>query len=212
MTREVNNIIIWPAPFIFWTEVENHQEIKKDILPKIKEQSKNEDLHTTPGKVHRIPGQIPCSWSCEVVTSYFKRNESEYKNLFNEKLITSVVSNSLKKFFDDPNCPQKTKPKKTILTDIWFNSYNPGYWQEVHSHHGSTYSGIYILELNEENPTKFCTQNIPRYSYSEMPFMEYKTSHIKEGNVLLFPSEFPHSVDICSNERSTISFNILCEY
>lgn len=210
MAIETDNMVVWPSPFLFWTKVENHEELKKSLLPKIKEESKKEEYHTVPGKIHRMPGAEPGVWDCEVITSYF--NMAGSKDLFTQDVTSLIVRDALRKFYADPHCPVPQKPKKSILLDVWFNSYKPGYWQETHAHHGSTYSGIYILELNEENGTTFYDPIGTDYNYARAGKKIYTTEHIKEGNVLLFPSEFPHSVRKCSSERTTISFNVKCEW
>ena len=210
MKNNFENIMVWPSPFIFWTKIENHNELKDRLLPQIKERILNDQLHNSPGNVHRIPGEMPSVWQCEVITSYFNRKEEE--KIFDEEIIKSIIVDPLKKFFNNPNCPVKNKPKKTKLKEIWFNYYKPGYWQEVHSHTGTTYSGIYILELNEPNTTKFLNYSMQKYNYSSNKLeMEYDTKHIEEGNVIIFPSELPHSVEISTQNRCTVSFNILCE-
>jgi uncharacterized protein (TIGR02466 family) len=218
MAIESDNIVVWPSPFLFWTEIENHEELKKTLLPKIKKESEKEQYHTTPGKVHRRLNLTPQVWQCEVITNYFDPYES--RELLMENLKSSIVENVLKKFYDDKYCPVPIKPKNHILKDIWFNTYKPGYWQEAHTHDGSTYSGIYILELNEENTTTFFNHGVSQFSYaksekskcSRFTDPNYETKHIKEGNVLLFPSEFVHAVSVCSKQRTTISFNIKCEW
>jgi hypothetical protein len=201
-------MIVWPSPFLFWTEVENHEEIKKILLPEIKKESRKEKYHTTPGKIHRKEGVEPQVWQCEVITSYFDADSS--KELLKKNLTSLVIQTALKKFYSDPNCPVQNKPRKHNLQEIWFNVYEPGYWQEEHMHNGSTYSGIYLLELNEENTTVFKHYS-SGFRYSEFNKLIYETKHIKEGNVILFPSEFLHLVEKCSNQRTTISFNIQCE-
>ena len=218
MAIEADNMVVWPAPFLYWTEVEGHQELKDKILPKIKEESLKEKYHTVPGKVHRRLNLAPQVWDCEVITNYF--DPYDYKEFLLENLTSTIVENVLKKFYNDPNCPVPIKPKKHILKDIWFNFYQPGYWQEAHTHDGSVYSGIYILELNEENTTKFFNYGTTTYSYARsaktkfgsFANVNYDTKHIKEGNVLLFPSELVHAVEAATQERATISFNIKCEW
>lgn len=209
MAIKSDRMMVWPSPFLFWTEVENHNKLKKDLLPKIKSESKKEHYHTTPGKINRRKGKNPVVWYCEVITSHFDMEESE--NIFTEEIKSLIIEDPLKQFYDDINCPVPIKPKKHILKDIWFNFYEPGYWQEKHTHAGSTYSGIYILELNEKNPTVFYNYSSSTFNYEKTMEPIYTTTHIKEGNVLLFPSEFVHSVNVCSNQRATISFNIVCE-
>lgn len=212
MTTEIDNLVVWPSPFIFWEEVENHQEIKNNFLPKIKDECNDEKYHTTPGKINRVDNEIPSIWNCEVITSYFHRKQLKEQDFFTKEIIESVIKKPLLNFYNLPNCPTRKKPKDYVLKEIWFNSYKPGYYQETHDHSGTTISGIYLLELNEPNTTIFLNYSPSTCQYAETIRPLYETRHIKEGNVILFPSELTHSVEVCSTEKTSISFNILCEY
>jgi hypothetical protein len=63
-------LLTWPSPFLFWTEVKNHEEIKKELLPKIKEQSNNPKYYNKPLQV-RKPGDS--RWDYE--RNYFFTHE-----------------------------------------------------------------------------------------------------------------------------------------
>jgi uncharacterized protein (TIGR02466 family) len=199
-------LVTWPSPFIFWTEVENHQEIKKELKDKILEESKDFKYYNSPLKDRKITEN---KWYCEVITSYFHRKEIE--KFFTEKIITSIVENPLEELFKNKSL-FPNKPKDIIIPEIWFNVYKPGYSQELHAHGGAVLSGIYLLELNEPNTTMFFNNN-SRYEYMKSDVGSvFPTSHIEEGNVIFFPSEVPHSVNKCTRDRITISFNLLLDY
>jgi len=201
-------LVRWPSPFLFWTEVENHKEIKKELTPKIYDQSSNMKYYNKPMQI-RKPGDS--NWNCEVITTYFDRKDSN--TLFSEDILRSIVSEPLEKFFNDSNCPVENKPQKTFIPEIWYNVYKEGYEQEIHAHHGATFSGIYLLELNEPNTTVFFSHSSGfSYQKDNFYFGSYPTEHIKEGNVILFPSEFAHAVKKSQKPRISISFNILCEF
>jgi uncharacterized protein (TIGR02466 family) len=201
-------LLRWPSPFLFWTEVENHEEIKKELSPKIYDQSSNMKYYNKPMQI-RKPGDG--NWNCEVITTYFDREDSNL--LFSEEILRSIISKPLDKFFNNPNCPIEHKPQKTFIPEIWYNVYKEGYEQEIHAHHGATLSGIYLLELNEPNTTVFFSHS-SGFSYQKDMFYlgSYPTEHIREGNVILFPSEFTHAVKKCEKPRITVSFNLLCEF
>lgn len=214
-------LLNWPAPFLFWTEVNNHNEIKKTLLPKIKEQVSNPKYYNKPLQMRR-PGDS--RWDCEVVTTFFDRDDDDVKNLFTKDIMRDIIASPMKELFNDPMCLVPVKPTKTNITEIWYNHYESEYFQEIHAHHGATFSGIYLLELNEPNTTVFYN-NMGGFQYSRLPgtgdlepenrhklMGMYTTEHIKEGNVLLFPSEFSHSVRKSTTSRTTVSFNLLCEF
>lgn len=201
-------LINWPSPFIFWTKVENHKELKEELVPKIYEQSMDMKYYNKPMQI-RKPGDS--NWNCEVITTYFNRDDSN--SIFSEEVLRSIVSKPLNKFLVDPDCQVKSKPSKTFIPEIWYNVYKEGYEQEIHAHHGATFSGIYLLELNEPNTTVFFS-NSNSFLYQKNNFYlgAYSTEHIEEGNVILFPSEFAHAVKKSQNPRITISFNLICEF
>jgi uncharacterized protein (TIGR02466 family) len=201
-------LVNWPSPFLFWTEVENHDEIKKELVPKIREQSQDMKYYNKPMQV-RKPGDS--NWNCEVITTYFDREDSN--KLFSKEILYSIISKPLESLLSEQTCPIKTKPQKTSITEIWYNVYKEGYEQEIHAHHGATISGIYLLELNEPNTTVFFSHS-SSFSYERNNFYtgSYPTEHITEGNVILFPSEFAHAVKKSQKSRISISFNLLCEF
>lgn len=201
-------LVNWPSPFLFWEKVDNHEEIKEKLIPQINEQSKDMKYYNKPMQV-RKPGDS--NWNCEVITTYFDREDSD--PLFTKDILYSIITKPLNNFLSEQNCPVKLKPQKTFISEIWYNVYKEGYEQEIHAHHGATFSGIYLLELNEPNTTVFFSHN-SNFAYETDNFYlgSYATEHIKEGNVILFPSEFAHAVKKSQKPRITISFNLLCEF
>lgn len=201
-------LVNWPSPFLFWTKLENHEELKKELVPKIYEQSKDMKYYNKPMQI-RNPGDG--HWNCEVITTYFNREDSN--NIFSNEILSSIISKPLKEFFEQPNCPVSNKPIKTNIPEIWYNVYKKGYEQEIHAHHGATFSGIYLLELKEPNTTVFFSHSNSFLCQKDNYYLgAYPTEHIEEGNVLLFPSEFAHAVKKSKKPRITISFNLVCEF
>ena len=200
-------LVSWPAPFIFWTKVKDHEKIKTELKEKILKESEDFKYYNSPLK-ERQPGEN--KWQCEVLTGYFHRKEIKY--LFTDKIINSVIESPLDELFENKNI-FKEKPRETVLSEIWFNVYKPGYSQEIHAHHGASISGIYLLELNEPNNTVFFS-NTPTYKYNERDWVGgvFPTEHIEEGNIILFPSELSHCVKKCSNYRITVAFNLIFNY
>lgn len=199
-------LVTWPSPFIFWTEVKDHQEIKKELKNKILEESKNFKYYNSPLNERKITEN---KWNCEVITSYF--HQEDIKKIFTEKIITSIIENPLNELFQNKNL-FPNKPENIIIPEIWFNVYKPGYSQELHAHSGASLSGIYLLELDEPNTTMFFN-NHSGYKYKVCDVGSvFPTSHIEEGNIIFFPSELIHSVNKCIKDRITISFNLLLDY
>ncbi len=102
--------------------------------------------------------------------------------------------------------PMYDFPEKFMLSEIWYNAYEKDYFQEYHKHGRSNFSGIYLIDLHETNKTVFMQNNPP--SIITDKYFLYNTKHIKEGNVIIFPSDLSHCVNSCENNRVTVSFNI----
>jgi uncharacterized protein (TIGR02466 family) len=199
-------LVSWTSPFIFWTKVKEHEEIKKELKEKILKESENFKYYNSPLKERKISAN---KWNCEVITSYFHRED--VKKFFTEKIITSIIENPLDELFEDKHL-FPNKPGNITISEIWFNVYKPGYSQELHAHSGSSLSGIYLLELNEPNTTMFFNNNSGyKYKICDVGSV-FPTSHIEEGNIIFFPSELVHSVNKCVKDRITISFNLLFDY
>ena len=49
-------------------------------------------------------------------------------------------------------------PSSSRVDEVWFNYYPKGGYQEVHTHEdsfGTTFAGVYLLDVNETNTTSF---------------------------------------------------------
>lgn len=183
----------FPSKFVFEHKLDNHIELKKVLFPLImdKYESKKEEYL-----------QDFDTWDCKVITSFF---DDTAGSMFNEypELYKSIWK-SVDDMFNNVklNCPVPT----SNFNKIWFNIYRKGYNQEVHQHCGSDFSGVYILHCTEPNKTVFYSNEGHRLLNKT-----YKTEHIKEGSILLFPSHLSHYVNQIEDDmRITIAFNITC--
>lgn len=181
-------------PFIFWTEIPNHKQIKEKYLPQIKKsfEENKEDMRVA-------------RWNCEdsyssidVSTPYLRDNE----------FVDSVIWNPLDEMLSEVDLCMY--PSDSELSNIWFNYYVKGGYQEVHIHDGSnfpSFSGIYLMDVNEPNTTGFIVMDQIHYLNSTV-----LTKDIKEGSVILFPSNLPHYVNPVKDNRYTVSFNIISRF
>ena len=195
MTSELK---LFPGPFLYIEEIENHIGIKKFLMPYIESVESN---------------QYKCDdHYAKVRTSYFensKMNGIGLKDPFFEfvsknKFLDDIVWNPLDKCLSELPFIVDYKPKQSIINNFWFNYFEKGGSHATHVHIGSFISGIYILHLEEENPTIFLghNNNLDYYTFT------YPTNKIVEGSVLLFPSQMLHRVCEVKSKRVTISFNI----
>lgn len=211
--EELSHSFVFPAPFVWWKKVKEHEKIKEKYLPMIEEDyNLNRDSYNSKN-----------SWNCEVTTSFF---QEKICSLFDETFYNDVIWDSIDKMIFDmtKRLDGIRTPIESMVKQLWYNKYESGNWQEIHNHQAGnrfpvhfamvSFSGIYLLDINEENATTFYTTqaNYGCYSPAHSPLCVFKTNHIPEGSVILFPSELSHYVNPCVNSRTTISFNIVSNY
>ena len=179
------------APFIFWTKVPNHKEIKDYLFPQIK------NLYYKNKKDYTI------HWKSYVYTSFNHLNDF----IKEDWIIKSILWEPLDKMFSEIELT--LSPCESHLKQIWWNYYPEGGYQEAHTHEGTctTFSAVYLLDINEENNTVFT-------DLSQMFYLqkEHHTEDIKEGSVIIFPSNLLHYVIPSKKERCTISYNISTKF
>lgn len=88
--------------------------------------------------------------------------------------------------------------------DFWHQNYNTNGYHSPHYHPNALVSGIYLLELENENTTIFYSKKDDR-EYS----LELNTA--KEGDLILFDPTIWHSVDPCDGKKISVCFNLIKE-
>lgn len=92
--------------------------------------------------------------------------------------------------------------QKSEIDEFWFQQYVAGDSHGWHTH-GSNFTGVYYLELNESSPK---TEII-------MPAKQDRkiTVDVKEGDVLMFPSYTIHRAPKLQNDvrKTIVSFNFV---
>lgn len=192
----------FPYNFVYWEKVVNHQEIKEKYYNNIILKNKNNI-------------QKKNEWIGDLKTSYNNNdlNKCLYENYFTSNVIWPYFDNMLVEL-----CNNIPLPIESYISEIWYNVYEKGNFQEPHQHdrnyrnvsdkvHVNSYCGIYLLHLEEKNTTVF---------YEEPPIpcsidnsgINFLTDFMEEGNVILFPSGLSHYVLPSKTDRCTISFNI----
>jgi hypothetical protein len=178
----------FPSQFVYWEKIDNSKKYKDKFLELIEEEIKNNQYKKSPE-------------GC--LTNYFCQN----RDIISKEILEDILWRPLYNFFDQQN----TTPKlgDSYIKDIWWNQYKKSDYIAPHKHHGSDFSAIYVVELNEENPTVFhqlgeCTSF---YLYNKV----FHASEVEEGSIIIFPSSLVHSVKPCENKRTIFSFNIISE-
>ena len=207
-------LFTFPTEFVYWDKIENHEEIKKELLPIILE--KNDKTKNNP------------FGACELNTSFYKdkRLQSENKFLKNRKLLDDIVHKSVIKM-----CHQENKNVGNYLSNIgdsfvsscWWNVYNEKEHQEVHDHNGPpcfvngnfyypSLSMIYILHDENERSSVVFKKKSPLPLMRPHDTISFSTSDeetVGEGSIIIFPSNLSHLVKPCIKPgRVTIAYNM----
>jgi len=199
----MDNLFIFPPPFVWYTEISNHEEIKKKYLPLLNEEYLNK----------RDEYNEENYWDCSVTSSFHAPNYTSCTFL-DDYFWSNVLWGPMDRMLDQVCGNLNIQPPiNSRVSKVWWNKYKPGEWQEVHTHksegsYAGVFSGIYLIESDEEDPVTSFVNN-QTFVYSS-PIQNYETfkAPVKEGCVILFPSEVMHYVNPCTNPRTTVSFNI----
>ena len=173
--------------YIFHTKIPNHQEIKDKYLPLLE---KDHTLRARQG--YTASG-----------TTVFGQNNF---HLFDESFVQDVVWKPFHKMLDElPPIHHHSIIKTIKISDIWYNRYLKDHICKPHIHTGCSFSAIYLLHLQEPNPTVFIP-NLQNYSYM-MYENNIETKHITEGEVMIFPSNMLHYCLPIVKERWVVVWN-----
>jgi len=133
------------------------------------------------------------------------------------------LAQCLKPFFLELEVVEGDKEYDNMrMLGVWRNTYNKGYYQEIHNHlglDGADLSGVVFLNDHVEGASQFYFYNkeFCEISPSWMKIMnnmkkQYQKFYLtpKAGDVLLFPSYLMHGVTMhkINQPRTTVSFNI----
>ena len=128
---------------------------------------------------------------------------------------TKIFKPSLDIFFDELNV--NPNQVSIFLHEIWRNTYEKGFFQEIHDHTPLHLSGVVFLTDEQEGDSRFFFSHrygseIPR-EWRDLKCFADDRLYIKaeRGKVLLFPSYNLHGVTVhkTNNIRKTVSFNFI---
>lgn len=200
-----SRVPIFPISF-FHSKVENNDEIKKLLVSKIEEDSK--ELPIPDGW---ITNKLKTSYSGEKPgKEIFFGEDNTYQTILEKKYAKCLDS-----FFD---------ATYTIMIDeIWYNCYTDGEYQETHDHLNGPFnrchfSCIHFLSFDKSRhkSTLFCDP-LEKIRSTSLEFNRngYDSAYapnIEEGDFIMFPSYLSHYVEpsACTKDypRITIAMNI----
>jgi hypothetical protein len=188
------------APFYYKSKFEGHDDVKSLLLDHIVEQ------------YQKNPSNQPKKWTCNVHTSHGTYDEKLFsvKNTYEKGIIP---------FFEEIKMPSV----EADISELWFNAYGKGQWQENHHHHGVSqdlyFSAVHFLKYDKSIHPPLVMNNMNRilvtpYSVGRKTRLDYwnvdEAIDVEEGDLLIFPTFMEHQVNIQETEelRITVSFNI----
>jgi predicted 2-oxoglutarate/Fe(II)-dependent dioxygenase YbiX len=200
-------IYYFPANFVYWQQVKDHDKIK-DVL--LKEIYKREDVKKYK---HGSDGLYAASTSYIEERNILKNHD---QNIL-KNIVWDPLENAMAELRNHPNA-SSSKFEESTITDAWYTCYKEGGNFTVHNHVANasdTFSMIYILkDENKDNATVFKEMTNDWISttsnfISETQFDTRTVKDIKEGSVLIFPSSLYHYVNsVKIPGRITIAINL----
>lgn len=126
-------------------------------------------------------------------------NKYDFSLLGEERPWSSLFSEYINGFMG--SLPDSILYKNAEMRGVWFQQYEGGDFHHWHPHPGSNFSGIYYLELPDQ---EYATEFIEPFNTAIVK--KFKAS---EGDVVLFPASLIHRSPVnTSNKRKTIvAFN-----
>ena len=190
--------------------VANNPELKNLLLPLIQKT-----------KDHKEASEPPEGWSTNKLKTSFSSPQinkfvfGDNNDNLEDRIKVQYVK-TLDGFFD--------KPWEIELSEIWFNYYEHGEWQESHRHIGSGISGschfacvhFLVFDPEEHQPLTFNDPlDLHRAHGFEMESARVPESinmKVREGDLIMFPAWLEHEVlpgdPTPGNPRITIAFNV----
>tara|TARA_Y100001972_G_scaffold16693_1_gene18204 strand:+ start:1899 stop:2480 length:582 start_codon:yes stop_codon:yes gene_type:complete len=111
-------------------------------------------------------------------------------------------------------CAQQIGVPELKLKNFWYNINNYGDYNKLHNHRGSVLSGVFYIDVPDENMGKINFERSDDIAYYLPPLENYnnvtseRASYEPEtGKLLIFPSWTKHSVDGSRSKHSRISMS-----
>ena len=217
----MSSIFTFPSPFVYSTQVNNHQQIKQLVLPKILQLAEEKQNDPSFERTDRPSGGPLHSllhdryWST-VITNFTEATSN--LNFLETSQYIDIIWTPLDNMFNilssDEYCIDYSKyqPKETTIKQIWWNVYKKGAYAPIHTHSAGAglFSGVYILSADEPNNTIFSMDHT--HSITTTEDFIHTTEYLTEGSVMIFPSSLTHHTLPCLEDRVVISFNLETEY
>ena len=213
-------IKLFPANFVYWESIGNHDKIKPVLINKILNNDKKcENNNTGLENAHTSYNYS----QTKIGNQHFTPPE------FYTDLVWNPVKNLIKKL-SSLKMINEVDISSLVIDNDWYTKYDDNGSMVLHAHinqqptyynnklHKSFVSLIYILhDENVRNSTRFkALPGSPPLSTGSQKELIYDTScnsEIKEGVVMVFPSSLLHEVvPVKIPGRITIAINVMCNF
>ena len=142
-------------------------------------------------------------------TNFGGWQSKSYKEYPDElKFFSTAINEAIKA------CAKQMGVPELKLKNFWYNVNNYGDYNTLHNHRGSILSGVFYIDVPDENMGKINFERDDDVSYYLPPLEEYnniiseKASYSPEtGKLLIFPSWTKHSVDGSRSKKQRISMS-----
>ena len=201
----------FPCQFVYWRKIKNHESFKQRILKCINDNGSVFGKHD----LRKVTGAT---------------SVSDYHDILikeNPDIIQEIVWNSLDELIQELNSRenhQKISIIDSSINQTWISVYDQNSTVKCHNHYNHPVPGgipsfviVYILnDTNESNATEFLLLNgqVPPLSNdSDYRFITGDVDEIREGVVMIFPSNLYHHVNRVKKEgRIVYTFNITSRF
>lgn len=207
-------IYVFPSEFIYWKQIETHETIKAELLPKLQKL-----------KCH-IEQNRPFG-ACKLKTSHGMGEINDVLNndFLHQELIWKPLGEMLKQV-TNMNGMKLLKMDDFLCNGGWFNIYDKGDFQELHdhrtypiTHNGKRYfpcfSIVYILNNNGKgNDTVYKKNGLPFCPELHEHILDTsRVESIKEGTLIITSAQMPHLVKpVKESGRVTLVYNLYASY
>lgn len=210
---------IFPGEHVFWTELENHMDIKNKMTPMIENLIANRNKDSEK------------NWrACKVKFSTFEKGYG-VSFLEDSVILNEIVWKPIHEMYEQMHKDHKINipyPSSFVSQTPFINIYQEGDFQEMHNHVGKPkilndklykpiFSLVYILHDSDEHKTGILFKGtIPEGYRKEGNVLFLNTcdeNSIREGTVLIFPASLDHMVNpVLKSGRTTIVYNIIANW
>ena len=131
--------------------------------------------------------------------------------------LKQLIEEHIDNYIRDIICPRSDQIIEPYITQSWLNWTNMAESHHEHYHVNSLISGVYYIDTSELDSILFCKQPSHQYinievegSKSNMFNSQVMQKGVETGELLLFPSNLPHRVDMSMSSKTRISlaFNV----